>query len=101
MTPLQYERHDRIAHQMKIDPSPIKPLTERVESEVSQAKKETAAASLKDTFVEAASDKAQLFSHANSQKINAGSGTVSGLGVSSDQATFIQIEKGTAVTPAG
>ena len=87
---------------MKIDPSATTPLTNLVESEVSQAKRETAAArSLKDSFVDAASDKAQLFSHANSQKLNGGSGIVSGLDVSSDRATSIQIEKGTAVTPAG
>jgi len=46
---------------MKIDPSAVSPITKRVDSEVSQAKKETVAANLKDSFVEAASDKAQLF----------------------------------------
>src|ERR1700741_931800 len=86
---------------MKIDPSAISPIANRVDSEVSQAKKETVAANLKDSFVEAASDKAQLFSHVNSQKLNGGSGIVSGFDVSSDQSPSIQIEKGTAVNPAG
>ena len=83
---------------MKIDPSAIVPLTTTVNSEVTQAKKEVVAT---DSFVEAASDKAQLFSHADSQKLNGGSGTVSGLNVSSDQAYPIQIEKGTALNSAG
>jgi hypothetical protein len=86
---------------MKIDPSAISPITNRFDSEVSQAKKETVAANLKDSFVEATSDKAQLFSHASSQKLNSGSGIVSGLDVSSGQAPSFQIEKGTAVNPAG
>ena len=86
---------------MKIDPSTKTPLTNRVESEITQTKKETVAANIKDSFVDAASDKAQLFSHANSQKLNTGSGIVSGLNVSTDQTPSIQIEKGTAVNAAG
>jgi|GEM_PF-3355015 len=90
---------------MKIDPSAISPLTNRVDSEATETKKETIklTAGVKDSFVEAATDKAQLFAHPDAEKLNAGSGVVSGLHVSQGQnpSAAIHANQGTAVDRAG
>jgi len=92
---------------MKTDPLAGIPITSAVKSEVNEPKKEiikaVAGASSTDSFVEASSDQAKLFSHPDAGKLNTGSGVVSGLDVSTGQtpSDFVHVSQGSAVNPAG
>ena len=91
---------------MKIEPSAGGFKTTRIKSEPdqqAQSTDKTAASAARDSFVESASDKASLFSHPQTDKLQSGSGVVSGLQVSNGTGASdsIKLTPGSAVTPAG